>query len=255
MQFSELYGAALDHELGSYDTTQLFTTSRRKYAINRGHKEFARLAKISLAREVTIPIVAGTAVYDLDAASVNRFVMFGRAPLRLRVTTVATGLRQVTPLIVRSTAYLDEAEPGWRDTTSTGTPQWIAHDPVNGVNQLRFSPIPAIPASVIWELIVPIQANAADMTNDTDVPFDARPDIEPYHWAIVHFAAGILERLRKDPEAEQVQVAKFGAYLEDWNAKSTRPPGAHKRVLQQRDYLGEVSRARGGITVQGDPRR
>jgi hypothetical protein len=255
VQFNELYGPALDHELGSYDTTQLFTTLRRKNAINRAHKEFARLAKISLSREVIIPVTTGTAQYDLDAASVQRFVMFGRAPLRLRHNTVATGARTVESLIVRSTAYLDEVAPGWRDTTSSGAPQYIAHDPLNGVNYLRFSPTPSIPASETWELVVPIQANAADMTNDTDVPFDGRPDVEPYHWALAHFAAGILERLRKDPEAEQVQVQKFGAYLEDWNAKSTRPPGAHKRVFMQRDYLGEVSRARGGITVQGDPRR
>lgn len=254
MQFSDLWGNALDHELGSADQTQLFTTARRKAAINRAQKEFGRLAKISLAREVVIPVVAGTAQYDLDAASGNRFVMFGRPPLRLRHITTATTVRQVESLIVRSTAYLDEVAPGWRDTTSTGAPQWIAHDPVNGVNQLRFSPIPSIPANETWELVVPIQANAADMTNDTDVPFDGRPDIEPYHWGLAHFAAAMLERLRKDPEAEQVQVQKFGAYLEDWNAKSTRPPGAHKRVLMQRDYLGEVARARGGITVQGDPR-
>ena len=106
-----------------------------------------------------------------------------------------------------------------------------------------------------WDLVVPIQANAADMQNDGDQPFDGRADVEPFHWAIAHFAAGILERLRKDPDAEKTQIAKFGAYLEDWNAKSTRPPGAHKRVLAQRDYLGEVSRARGGVTVQDDPRR
>ena len=92
------------------------------------------------------------------------------------------------------------------------------------------------------------------MTLDADVAFDGRPDIEPYHWALAHFAAAILERLRKDPDAEKNQVTKFGAYIEDWNAKSTRPPGAHKRVLMQRDYIGESARVRGGVVVQGDPR-
>jgi hypothetical protein len=255
MQFSELYGAALDHELGSYDTTQLFTTARRKYAINRAQKEFARLAKISLSREVILPLITGQARYDFDAASLNRFVSFGRAPLRLRHTVAATGAVSATPVLVRSVAYLDEVKPGWRDSTSRGVPENVGHDPVNGVNWLVCLPIPSVTPSETWDLIVPIQANAADMQNDTDVPFDGRPDIEPFHWGIAHFAASVLERLRKDPEAEQAQVQKFGAYLEDWNAKSTSPPGAHKTILKQRDYLGEVARRRGGIAVQDDPRR
>lgn len=255
MQFSELYGPALDHELGSYDTTQLFTTARRKYAVNRAQKEFARLAKISLSREVVIPLATGTARYDLDAASVGRFVSFGRPPLRLRHTVAQSGAVSATSLLVRSVAYLDEVKPDWRDSASRGVPDNIGHDPVNGVNWLVCVPVPTVTPSETWDLIVPIQANAADMTNDTDVPFDGRPDIEPFHWGLAHFAASILERLRKDPEAEQAQVTKFGAYLEDWNAKSTSPSGAHKRVLMQRDYLREVSRERGGVIVQGDPRR
>ena len=129
MQFSELYGAALDHELGSYDTTQLFTTARRKYAINRAQKEFARLAKISLSREVILPLITGQARYDFDAASLNRFVSFGRAPLRLRHTVAATGAVSATPVLVRSVAYLDEVKPGWRDSTSRGVPENVGARP------------------------------------------------------------------------------------------------------------------------------
>ena len=256
MTFADLYGEALHHELGSYDTTQLFTTVRRKAAVNRAQKEFARLGKISLSKEVVIPVVAGTRDYNLDTASGSRFVAFGRSPLRLRQIVTANPLATtVTSLVVRSTAYMDEVLPGWRDPASSGFPSNIVHDPSDGVNTLRFTPFPGIPASETWELVVPIAANAADMVLDSEVPFDGRPDVEPFHWALAHFAAAILERLRKDPEAEKNQVTKFGAYLEDWNAKSTRPPGAHKRVLMQRDYIGETSRTRGGITVQDDPRR
>jgi hypothetical protein len=254
MTFADLYGEAVNHELGSADVTQLFTTVRRKYAVNRAQKEFARLGKISISKEVVIPVIAGTLLYNLDTASASRFVAFGRAPLRLRVTTVANSAKTASTLVIRSTAYADEALPGWRDSASSGSPQAIVHDPRDGINYLAFFPKPAIPASETWELVVPIQANAADMVLDTEVPFDGRPDLEPFHWGIAHYAAAQLERLRKDPDAEKNQIAKFGAYVEDWNAKSTRPPGAHKRVLMQRDYLGEVARARGGITVQDDPR-
>lgn len=255
MTFADLYGEALHHELGSYDTTQLFTTVRRKAAINRAQKEFARLGKISLSKDITIPVVSGTLLYNLDTASANRFVAFGRPPLRLRQTVTATSARTATSMVLRSTAWMDEERDGWRDSAANGFPECIVYDPRDGVNWLAFAPKPNIPASETWDLVVPIAANAADMVLDAEVPFDGRPDIEPFHWALAHFACAILERLRKDPDAEKSQVTKFGAYVEDWNAKSTRPPGAHKRVLMQRDYIGEASRARGGITVQDDPRR
>jgi hypothetical protein len=43
--FSSLYGARLDEELGTDDTSDLFTTARRKSAINRGVREFAELTE------------------------------------------------------------------------------------------------------------------------------------------------------------------------------------------------------------------
>lgn len=253
MTFVELYLDALDHELGSQDRAQLFTVARRKAAVNRAHKEFARLGKISLPREVVIPVVNGTAQYDLDAATADRFASFGRPPLRLRST--GTGRVAATSLVVRTTAWLDEARPDWRDSQADGAPEFIAHDPRDGVNYLVFVPIPRSAVSETWELVVPYQANPANMVGDAEEPFDGRPDTEPYHWALAHFGAAILERLRKDPDAEKNQIAKFGAYIEDWNA-TRRPPGAHKHVLMQRDYLREVSRARShSVIVQGDPRR
>jgi hypothetical protein len=255
MTFADLYGEALNHELGSADTTQLFTTVRRKYAINRAHKEFARLGKVSLARDLVIPLISGVVnTYNLDTASANRFVAFGRAPLRLVVTTIATGKGHNETLTLRSSAYMDEAQAGWRSATNLGHPDTVVYEPIDGINYLFVIPFPVIPATETWGLNVPYAANAADMVGDTDLPFDGRPDTEPFHWALAHFAAAQLERLRKDPDAEKNQIAKFGAYIEDWNAKSIRPPGAHKRVLMQRDYIGESSRVRAGITVQGDPR-
>lgn len=254
MTFADLYGEALNHELGSSDNANLFTTVRRKVAINRAQKEFARLTKLSVPRELTIPIVSGTSTYNLDTLTSSRFVQFSRTSPRLAVTTIATGAVKSTEVIVRSSAWLDESEAGWRDTANTGTPSWVADDPKNGANFLTLTPIPTIPASETWALVVPYQGNTADMVADGDLPFDSRPSLEPYHWALAHFAAAILERLRKDPDAEKTQIAKFGAYIEDWNA-NRKPAGQHKRVLLQRDYLGEVSRARGGITVQDDPRR
>ena len=43
--FSSLYSARLDRELGTDDSTVLFTTARRKAAINEGQAEFADLTE------------------------------------------------------------------------------------------------------------------------------------------------------------------------------------------------------------------
>lgn len=249
MTFLELYGEAVSHELGSEDQIQLFTIARRKNAVNRAAREFSRLTKLSIPRELSIALVGGTARYNLDTLTVGRFIAFNRTPIRFVVTTGSA--TQATELVLRNTAWMDVQSPGWRDSTATGAPVNAVHDPVMGVNNLQVTPVPAIPGGQTWALLVPYQGSAGNMTADTDLPFDGLPDIEPYHWALAHFAAAILERLRKDTDAEKGQIAKFGAYIDDFNA-SRMSKQQHKRALQQRDYLRQGHRS--GILVQGDPR-
>lgn len=253
MLFEQIYGEAISHELGSEDTVRLFTTTRRQNAVNRAQKEFARLTRLSLQRELTTAVTTGVTSYNLDTLSSSRFVNFTKTQPRLAVTTIATGAIAYTELAVRSVVWMDENAPGWRDTATEGVPDTLVHDGANGVNVGLLTPEPNVPATETWQLVVPYQANAADMA-DGQTPFDGRPDLEPYHWALAHFAAAILERLRKDADAEKAQIAKFGAYVQDWNEQRGRK-GAKRRVTQQRDYLGEVSRGKGRLILQGDPRR
>jgi hypothetical protein len=49
MTFLQLYGDYLDIELGSADRTALFTTARRKDAVNRAQLEFAKQTECSRA--------------------------------------------------------------------------------------------------------------------------------------------------------------------------------------------------------------
>src|SRR6185503_11225469 len=69
MLFSSLYGARLDEELGTDDSTVLFTTARRKAAINKGMTEFAELTEC-LIRQSTITLTGGTAEYNLNSSLV-----------------------------------------------------------------------------------------------------------------------------------------------------------------------------------------
>lgn len=68
-QFSSLYGNRLDEELGTDDSTVLFTTARRKRAINRGADEFSKLTQC-LVRRATFTVTGGTAEYDLNSTQV-----------------------------------------------------------------------------------------------------------------------------------------------------------------------------------------
>lgn len=254
MTFAELYGSELDHELGSSDTTELFTTLRRKAAINRAQREFARLTQCFVV-ELSIALSAAT-FYNLDSESGGLFVNFMARPFRLKRTVTATSATSQTRLTRRDEAWLDRERPGWRDRPASGTPDVWAFIVRGGANEIALDPAPNIPSTETWSLEAPLLLNPADMTADGDVPFtyagDPQTAIEPYHPALAHFAASRLERLRKDREAEESQLAKFGAYVQDWKA-TRRVRGGDQRVLQVRDYLKRVRSPGGAAISQQDP--
>jgi hypothetical protein len=252
VDFLTLYGHALDFELGSADRTELFTTERRKLAVNRAQREFARLTQCYI-REFRVPLVNGTSTYDIEAATGSAFVNFSRRPVEL-IRTKGAVVTQ-TPLARHDVPWLDFHKAGWRDSEVKGTPEVVAYNPDAGAANIILVPTPAVPASETWAVLVAALATPSDLLADSDVPFqlalDAPTQLEPYHWAIAHFAASLLERLRKDTEAVEHQLALFGAYVSDYLG-GRRPRGQHNRVSQQRNYLkpSHVS----GALVQGDPR-
>jgi hypothetical protein len=199
MTFAQLYGESLNRELGSDDTTQLFTTVRRKAAINEAQREFARVTEC-YTREATIPLVIGQMEYDLDCHALAQF-------------------------------HYIKAE--------------------SGKVMIGLTP----PPSTAGSLRVPYIAQPADMVLDADEPYqtagDVRTSIRPWHVALAHYGASLLERYRKDSEAVERQLQRFSAYVTDYLQRWRRPPG--DLIMFDRDYYGEVAR-RGGITIQGDPR-
>src|SRR3972149_2406278 len=64
--FSHLYSSALDYELGTDDSTRLFTTTRRKQAINEGVEQFADLTEC-FHRQSTIVSSHGVREYSLHS--------------------------------------------------------------------------------------------------------------------------------------------------------------------------------------------
>ena len=225
MQFSSLYGRSLDQELGSEDSTVLFTTARRKAAINDGLKEFADLTEC-LVRVSTVTVTGGTGEYDLHASSIISDQDFLRLaadqPVEFHYTDASslTTYLSGADLPERTVRWLDNYEPGWRGSTgSTGvqTPHVFYQRAEGGSWLLGFYPVPSTGSSASAKAIVPYVADPSPLTSDTQQPFtvggSVRRDLMPYHRAAVHFGAHQLEKLRRDDAAADRQLQKFMGYV------------------------------------------
>ena len=247
MDFGELTSSALDHELGTDDSTRLFTTGRRNRAINRGHFEFCDLTEC-LTRQSTMTCSNGVGEYNL----ISTVILSGGDFLRLSAqmpeyylvssgTTNSTTWTAGPDLFPRhDLPWLNQYDQDWRGSTGA-TPQ--AHYLRADGGRLLFglAPPPRITSSQAGRVIFPYIAKPSTMTASTDLPFTvastARTDLEPYQMALVHYAAGTLEKLRKNQEGGAAQMQQFLGYVQRY-LLAQRPPGG-QTLRFVRNYLSE----------------
>lgn len=236
-QFSSLYGSRLDRELGSADSTQLFTTARRKAAINEGIQQFADLTECyrssddlpwaSKQRELNLSTFAGADnVVRLDAEGVV-FTYTDSAGTAI----VVAG--DDLPRVDRT--WLSRYRPGWQTSTvSTGTVQLPSAYYVNaqsGELVLGLTPTPSAGSTnATLTCRVSFIARPLTLTADTDEPFNdsngnGRSDLRIYHQAVVHYAAAQLEKYRRDSQASAEQMQAFMGYVQRYIGASKRKGG------------------------------
>ena len=246
--FVQLYGVLLDREVGSTDTA-LFTTQRRKDAVNEAQREFVRITHC-LTRDVTITPLADTASgpleTDVEFIGAEDFLALAPQGVVLKkvsgsTTTYYTG----DDLPRRDVVWLDRFSPGWRTATpGTPTAHYIRED--GGAVYLGFTPAIDVIGADVWSAIVPYVCLPTDMSGNNDEPFtvatNAKRILRPWHQALVHFAAARMEELRKNYAAVDRQMKLFNGYAQDYLQKQRRPGGTH--VIMARDYLGDTSNAR-----------
>lgn len=226
--FSSLYTTRLDRELGAADSTQLFTTARRKGAINEAQEEFARLTNC-LERRSSITITGWTGEYDLNAVLPGQdFYEWAPRGVEFRYVDASSHVTILTgdDLPRRDPLWLDRYEPGWQNSTYPSTtivqqlPSVWYERFDGGARYLGFWPLPSSGSSASMEAFVTYQARPAAMTSDTNEPFmvnsSVRLDLRPYHQALVHYAAHQLEKLRRDDEASDRQLQKFLGYVQQY---------------------------------------
>jgi hypothetical protein len=220
--FSSLYTTYLTHELGTEDSTNLFTDTRRKIALKQGIQQFCDLTEC-LARTVTLTVTSTAFEYDLNAnpgdfsrLAANQSVVFQYTNASSQTTTLAghDDLPQWT------VANLDQYDNGWRDSsvsTSMQLPSKWYLRPDGSALWLGFTPPPSSgsSASMLTKVpYVPFVNNISTTLEPFNYNSSVRADLRPYHMAPVHFAAHQLEKLRRDDQASDRQLQKFMGYVQ-----------------------------------------
>jgi hypothetical protein len=253
-QLSTLAGRLLDIELGTADSTVLFTTERRNQGINDGIKEFAELTECFIREESS---TLSTALLHPVTGS-NGLITAGdfvrlapHRPISFRHYSSAGGdvvvLAGKDDLPERTMRWLDNYRPGWlaNDLTYSTTfqlPTDHFFDENGGVLSLGFTPRPSTAgSSAIFQVMVPYVALPPRIasTSATEEPFTVggvtRTDLRPFHQAFVHFAAAQLEKLRKNTEASQSQLSAFLAYVQRFLASRRQKGGT--MLTYGKDYF------------------
>lgn len=250
--FSSLYAAFLDEELGTDDSTTLFTTPRRKAAINKGIQQFAELTEC-FQRSATCAMVGGTAEYDLNSTTTiagGDFLRFSKQPVEFHYVDSSSNEIMLAgdDLIRRDIAWLDKYEPGWRMSTVNSSvmqvPQVWYERLEGGKRLIGFWPTPSTGSSAAAFAVIPYVAQPPIVTSDTSEPFqlgaNVRVDLRIWHQAAVHYGAHQLEKLRRDDMASDKQLQKFLGYVQRFVA-NTRTKGG-QGLTMARNYFNRRGR-------------
>lgn len=261
--FSDLTGTLLDHELGTADSTQLFTTGRRERAVNDGIAEFAELTEC-LIRQSTLTMTSGTGEYNLTSTTVIADGDFVRVAAQGPEYHFTDSSSNVTYLAGRDwprrdVEWLNSYVSGWRSSTGTTLPDcWYLRED-GGALYLGFYPKPAFTSSESAKVLFPYVARPSSLSASTSEPYTVsavvRTDLRPFHQGLVHFAASQLEKLRPDSQASDRQLTKFLAYVTRF-LQARRPKGGQHITVAKtyfRDTRRQADRER--LFPFGDVRR
>lgn len=248
--FADLYGRRLDIELGTNDSVVLFTTARRKAAINEGLREFADLTEC-WQRESSITCSNAVATYSL-VSTVNvpggdflRLLTGGPEYRYTDASSYVTYRSGQDDLPRRDLEWLNSHEPGWRASTGATFPVSYYLDMQDGAQVIGLYPPPTLSSVTSAKLIVHYVARPSSLSSDTAVPFtdtagQTRSDLTPYHQAAVHFAASQLEKLRKNTEDADRQMQLAMGYVQRY--LSAMRPKAGRSIRPAKEYFSRAHR-------------
>jgi hypothetical protein len=235
-QFSTLWNRLLTQELGTDDSTALFTDARRQAGINDGVVEFADLTECYVrVSSVTWP--GGTQEIDLNStyvAGLDFVRLAAKQSPEVRYTDAAGNVQVMAGDDLRQVdvAWLNRYEVGWQISTVASSvaqiPDRFYLRPDGGALYFGLFPCPSTGSSASIKVLIPYVARPAVLSNSTSEPYTAgtavRTDLRLYHRAAVHFGAHQLEKLRRDDAASDRQLQRFLSYVTRY-LQNTRQKG------------------------------
>ena len=237
--FSDLWSSRLTLELGTDDVSRLFTTARRKKAINNGLLQFADLTEC-LQRQSTVTGVHGQREYDLNC---DDYLRLSKQGPEYHHTDSNGNVKYVAAddFPRRDVAWLNQNQAGWRASTG-GTPSAYYERIDGGYRYFGVDTPPQIGSSETGAFLVPYVARPPTLTSDTEAAFTfaghVRTDLNPFVQAAVHFAASDLEKLRVNGEASQGQLQLAIGYVQRF--LQTFKPAGPKVLRTARNYFSDV---------------
>jgi hypothetical protein len=251
MTFLDLYGAFLDQELGTADRTTLFTTAKRKAAINAAQLWFTTQT-VCLQTEELIPLVDGVAEYSLETiiATGKYFALAPEGPelflTHADMTTLQLAGQHDFPR--RTEAWLNTSEPGWRSSQPATPTCW--YETLDGAAiLLGLHPPPRVPVGETWQFRVPYVMKPDTMVVDTDVPFTistiVKTAMEPWHRALGYYAAHDLEKLRKDLPRSAAALVQAQAEVDNYLSSQHVPQSAVIQVMRTYRHRRPMDRTYG----------
>jgi hypothetical protein len=251
MTFGQLYGEALNVELASSDTTQLFTTVRRKAAINEAMQAFVRETGCT-KRNGTLTVVDGDGEYDLETEFTDFLRLAGDPGLKVVNGSSTRWIQGKTAFPQTDVDTLDWTHPGWRDL-DPGQPECWYLDEADGDKLFGIVPPPDFASGDTWTARIPYVAKPTALSADADIPFTVGSDyhlsLEPFHQGLAHYGAARLEALRKNYDGFDRQMKLYAGYVGLY--RKERLAGGTGTIQLARDYYGEQHSDR----WSEDPRR
>lgn len=243
-QFSQLWGDDLTTELGTNDTSVLFTDARRKHAVNEGLRQFTDLTECVI-RQSTLSVSSSAQTFDLLNAAVFTNNDFLRIASQGPIYQVFDSAGSITRTIAgsddfpqRDIPFLDAAQSGWRSTTPGDPSGWYLTED-GGSKYFALDKPANVSTSETAQLTIPYVPRISSLTSDTAIPWtiggQRRLDLYMYHQASVHYAAHLMEKLRRDQEASDKQLNAFLGYVQRYNAQ--KPKKGMKAVRTARSYF------------------
>lgn len=263
--FELLTGNWLDQELGTADSTVLFTSTRRAQAVNDGYAEFCEQTEC-LIEVSTVACSCNVATYNLLSSAIlegsTNFIRLAPRGVEYHFTDSNGNLTQLAgdDFPRRDIEVMNREDPGWRQSTALGIPTGYYIDDADGKVLIGLDIPPDLGSSETGVIVVPFITRPTPMTSSGDIPFtvstNVRYDLTPFHKAPVHYAAAMLEKLRVDTDASDRQMALFMSYVQRYREKFKNKGENFVRLA--RNYLKDASKSsRTGSGVNGawDPRR